>query len=122
MDEKTEVAISVEALKGLLGATLDWLTEHAAGSTASYLRKVQLSYKEGADAFAAFQWRALERKEIDASFDLWWEADGRTIDPDPGVPWFDKRKDLCWEAWKASRPATIADMMNKSKEAGKQKT
>jgi hypothetical protein len=36
-----------------------------------------------------------------ASFDKWWVDDGSFIDPDTDdVPWFDKRKELCWCAFR----------------------
>ncbi len=42
-----------------------------------------------------------------ATFDEWWEQDGRFYDPDwSDVPWYDKRKSLAEYAWHRSKGET----------------
>lgn len=45
-----------------------------------------------------------KRTELEKEFDKWWSEDGSYIDPDTSdVPWFDKRKELCFYAFRAAR-------------------
>jgi hypothetical protein len=38
----------------------------------------------------------------DTKFEIWWRSDGRSIDPDTSdVDWYDKRKELAAEAYRA---------------------
>lgn len=54
---------------------------------------------------------------IYAAFIEWWRKDGLYIDPDPEVDWYDKRRDLAWEAYRAAAIIAVADAVEK--EGGK---
>lgn len=46
---------------------------------------------------------------LEVAFEEWWKAEGKYIDPDSEVSWFDKRKELSFESYRAGRQFVGAD-------------